>query len=162
MRVALYGTRREARVTRPWPITWGVQLAPRGAAGHAGPELQTDCTPIARPSRVPDAAWELHRYLAGQEVGLRLAQNSLLPGARPDVWNHADLTRDETHRPFIAAMQSAPPISRPANSRPLELLREVDAAMTPIWRGEIGVADGLAEVNRRAQLVLDKALPAGA
>ena len=158
MRVALYGTRREARVTRPWPISWGVQLGPQGAAGN-GAQLQTDCTPVAAQSRVADAAWAFQRFLSGQQIGLELARNNLLPGARPDVWNHSDLTRDETHRPFIAAMQTAPPILRPANARLLDLLREVDAAAAPIWRGEVGVPDGLAEVNRRAQAVLDQPAP---
>jgi ABC-type glycerol-3-phosphate transport system substrate-binding protein len=159
MRIALYGTRREAQVTRPWPISWGVQLGPRGAAGTGGAELQTDCVPVGAHSGVADAAWAFHRFLSGQQIGLELNRNNLLPGARPDVWNHPDLTRDETHRPFIAAMQTAPPIARPANARLLELQREVDAAAAPIWRGEVSVPDGLVELNRRAQTVLDQPPP---
>jgi hypothetical protein len=59
-------------------------------------------------------------------------------------------------------MQTAPPIARPANSRLLELLREADAAMTRVWRGEVGVADGLADASRRAQTIVDKPPPGGA
>jgi multiple sugar transport system substrate-binding protein len=158
MRVALYGTRREAR-TRPWPINWGVQVSPKGASGSPGAELQTDCNPIAKQTKAPDAAWAFHRFLSGQEIGLQLAQNALLPGARPDVWNHPDLTKDDTHRPFIAAMQTAPPIARAANGRLNDLLKEVDAALLPVWKGDVGVSAGLADVQRRAQIVLDKPPP---
>ena len=38
--------------------------------------------------------------------------------------------------------------------------KELDAAMAPVWKGEASVADGLADANRRVQVVLDKPAPA--
>jgi hypothetical protein len=57
-------------------------------------------------------------------------------------------------------MQNAPPLAvRAANGRLLELFKEVDEAMTPVWRGDVTVAAGLAEAQRRGQLILDLPAP---
>jgi multiple sugar transport system substrate-binding protein len=158
MRIGIYSLRLTARA-QPWPINWGVNLSPKGAGG-TGADLRTDSTPIAKTTPAPDAAWELHRFLSGAEIGLRLARDGFTPGARPDVWTHPELTVDETHRPFIAVMQSAPPLAvRAANGRLLELFKEVDEAMAPVWRGEVTAAAGLADAQRRGQLILDLPAP---
>jgi len=57
-------------------------------------------------------------------------------------------------------MQSAPPIPRAANGLLNDMSKELDAAMAPVWKGEASVADGLADANRRVQVVLDKPAPA--
>ena len=159
MRIDLYGARNAARnASTPWLFRWGAHLGPKGAGGY-GAELQTDANAIAAQTKFTDAAWEFHKYMSGREAGLALVKGSLLPGARPDVWTDSEMSKDATHTPFLAVMKTAPPLDRPANFRIAEVQRLVEPELNKIWDGKSTVRDGLAEVQRLAQQVVDQSPP---
>lgn len=108
---------------------------PQGLPGHAGSMMEIEPLCIHRRSSVQDAAWAWIMFLAAPDTGVQLALQGGVPGARTDVWAHADLQAHPGHRVFARAMQEPAAYRGPGNLRAQEAIDMFNQGMTASWRG---------------------------
>ncbi|MGI6610597.1 MAG: extracellular solute-binding protein [Limnochordia bacterium] len=123
----------------PWMITgfrsakfrWDAALSPVGPKGR-GTRLSSDGLQISRQSKYSDAAWELAKFMAGQEVQLALAKAGyLIPSLRRLAQSQTWRSSPPDYEPFIqSAAWSLPEVIVPRLS---EVRRIYDNALNASW-----------------------------
>ncbi|MGI6081454.1 MAG: extracellular solute-binding protein [Limnochordia bacterium] len=126
----------------PWLITgfrsaqfrWDAALTPLGPKGR-GTRLSSDGLQISQQTKNPEAAWELAKFMAGQEVQMALAKAGyLIPSLRRLAQSQAWRVSPPDYEPFIqSAAWSLPEVIVPQLD---EVRRLYDAALTALWLRE--------------------------
>jgi multiple sugar transport system substrate-binding protein len=126
----------------PWMITgfrsaqfrWDATLTPLGPKGR-GTRLSSDGLQISQQTKNPEAAWELAKFMAGEQVQMALARAGyLIPSLRRLAQSQSWRVSPPDYEPFIqSAAWSLPEIIVPQLD---EVRRLYDAALTALWLRE--------------------------
>ncbi len=108
---------------------------PHSATGQTGSMLEIEPVCMHRQAARPDDAWTWLTFLCQQSVGITLALQGAVPGARTDVWQASELQHHPGHTVFAAAMQQAAPYRGPANLRAQAASAMFDQGMAASWYG---------------------------
>ncbi|MCL4544993.1 MAG: extracellular solute-binding protein [Chloroflexi bacterium] len=129
-----------------WKFNWGVTLTPVGAQGSHGAMLQTDTNPITARSKVSDAAWQFHKFMATEQAGEILLEKSYVWSPRPDI--SAKAAKVKGLAPFAQVMPQAVALPVPANYHCNRLDLTIDPITTDLWLGKLSVDQAVQKLDQ--------------
>lgn len=143
---------------------YGAALIPKGPTGVMGNHSQGDLVAPTAQSKVPDAAWEVVKFMTAKDIGIeKVYLNAGGPGARPDVQGDPGLQEKMIGlKEFQAALKEgrkafAEP--KPWNVRDQEINDVWNQNMDAIWLNKVSPAEGMRTVHTEVQKVLDRPRP---
>jgi multiple sugar transport system substrate-binding protein len=128
---------------------------PLGPANSHGPTGVFDALVMTSASRAKSETWQWLKFNVTKEAGILQGQNQRPPGARPDVWESAEMTADPLFRPWPPLLKGAEPLHLPANHRGYDLSQMAQPALESIQLGKQPLEQGLAELHKVVQAALD-------
>ena len=134
---------------------WNVTVIPRGPTGKRGTMGTGTGYALTRLSKEPEAAWEWTKFITNKENGIeQVYGGGGSPGARTDVWNDPRLlSLNPIFGTMVRVFGQPGPFHAPHNTRTDEIVKGVDAALQPLWDGQVaprdaarGAADAIVQV----------------
>lgn len=140
---------------------YSATLIPKGPTGIMGSRSQSDMVSMTSLTKVPDAAWEVAKFMTSKEIGIeKVYMASGGPGARPDVLEDPGLQEKMIGlKEFVAALKEGRPAMKEpvaANYRDNELGTVISQNLDPIWLNKLPPREGMKKLHEEVQKVLDK------
>lgn len=137
-------------------VPWGVVAMPKGPAGSKG-MFEFDPVSVTKFSKAPQAIFQYVAVLTSKVAGIDIAKRGSVPGARKDVWDDPELTKDPNHVVFAKIMPDVPPLLMPANFRAVEFADAMKKGMDPLLIGkETDAQKVITDLAPSLQNILDK------
>lgn len=122
---------------------WNVTVIPKGPSGKRGTQGTGTGYALTKLSKEPEASWEWVKFITDKESGIeQVYGGGGSPGARTDVWSDPRLlSLNPIFGTMVRVFGQPGPFHAPHNTRTDEINKGVDAALKPLWDGQISVRD---------------------
>lgn len=141
-------------------FTWDVTVIPKGPGGRRGTMGTGTGYALTKLSKEPEAAWEWLEFITNKESGIeQVFGGGGSPGARTDVWNDPRLlSLNPVFGTMVKVFGQPGPFHAPHNTRTDEINKAVDAALRPLWDGQISVRDAARAAAEATNVILAQPL----
>ena len=153
------GYAAEFTLIKDWKFKWNAMVAPSGPNGARGSQVSGAAFCVTKASKHPTEAFQVLKFFSTLEDAVEHVWGGAgSPGARQDAWTSQRL--NDFHPIYKTIMATYPdgpkPYYYPKNGRLSEFNTTEDAALQAIWTGKVGVDEGVAQLQKTCQEILDR------
>jgi ABC-type glycerol-3-phosphate transport system substrate-binding protein len=115
---------------------------------------------LTKLSKEPEAAWQWTKFITNKENGIEQVNGGGgSPGARTDVWNDPRLLAiNPIFGTMVKVFGQPGPFHAPHNTRTDEINKAVDAALKPLWDGQMVARDAARQAADAVNAILAQPL----
>jgi len=131
----------------------------RGSNGERGTQASGAAFCVTKASKHPNEAFDVLEFYSTQEDGIEHVWGGAgSPGPRSDVWESQRLNDyNPIYKILVAKHPQGPaPYYFPKNGRVSECITTVDNNLQAIWTGKLGFDEGVAQLQKAVQEILDR------
>ncbi len=144
---------------KEWTFKWGCMIAPKGPNGERGTQSSGAAFCVTKASKHPNEAFNVLEFYCSKEDGIEHVWGGAgSPGTRNDVWESERLNEfNPIYKIIRTTHPDGPaPYYFPKNGRVSECITTVDNNLQAIWTGKLGLEEGIAQLQKAVQEILDR------